>query len=275
VNRRFPYRLIWLYPLLTLLAITIVFPLFWMFYSAFKTNSAVLSDPFSFPLHPTLDNFKALLAEGELPYWLRNSAFITAVSVVLVVILSAAAAYGFSTFEFRGKNVLFAFLILGLMIPPQALVIAGFKWLSILHLTDSFGGLIFTYCSWTPFGILVLRNFFDAVPKDLREAATIDGASHLVIFWRVLLPLARPAVSTIAIFNVIWIWNDFIYPLVYIESQDKYTVPVGVLQFQGRSSSALGEQMAVLAVATAVPLIVYFLFRRHFVRGVLEGAVKG
>ncbi len=274
-RRPFPYRLIWQLPLLTLLSVTIVYPLLWMIYSAFKTNAAILQNPFSLPLHPTLANFRDLIADGEMVPWLRNSAFVTAMSVVLVVLLSAAAAYGFSTFEFRGKTPLFAFLIVGLMIPPQALVIAGYKWISVLHLTDTYGALIFTYCSWTPFGILVLRNFFDSVPKDLREAATIDGASHLTIFWRVLLPLARPSLLTIVIFNVIWVWNDFIYPLIYIQSQDKYTVPIGVLQFQGRSSAALGTQMAVLAVATAVPLLVYLFFRRQFVRGLLEGAVKG
>jgi len=274
-SRRTALRGLWRYPFLVALSLTIVYPLAWMVYSAFKTNSAILSDPFSFPLHPTLQNFRDLLADGEVPVWLQNSTLVTVVSVVAIVGLSAAAAYGFSTFSFRGKTPLFAFLLIGLMVPPQALVIAGYKWITVLNLQDSYGGLIFTYCAWTPFGILVLRNFFDSVPKELREAALVDGASHLRIFWQVLLPLARPQLTTIAIFNVIWVWNDFIYPLVYIQSQDKYTVPVGVLQFQGRSSAALGTQMAVLAVATALPLLVYVVFRRQFVRGIVQGAVKG
>jgi multiple sugar transport system permease protein len=266
---------LWMYPFLILLALTIVFPLAWMTYSSFKSNTAILADPFSFPLHPTLANFRALLADGELPVWLRNSSLITVVSVLGIVALSAAAAYGFSTFDFRGKTPLFALLLVGLMVPPQALVIAGYKWITLLHLQDTYGSLIFTYCAWTPFGILVLRNFFDSVPAELREAAMVDGASHPRIFRQVLLPLARPQVFTIVIFNVIWVWNDFIYPLVYLQDQDKYTVPVGVLQFQGRSSTALGTQMAVLAVATALPLLVYLVFRRQFVRGVIQGAIKG
>jgi multiple sugar transport system permease protein len=275
LTRRLRGHKLWLYPFLILLAATIVYPLAWMIYSAFKTNNAILASPFSFPTHPTLQNFRDLISDGELTVWVQNSTLVTVVSVVVTLALAAAAAYGFSTFQFRGKTFLFAVLLIGLMIPPQALVIAGFKWVTLLHLEDSYGGLIFTYCSWTPFGVLVLRNFFDSVPKDLREAAIVDGASHLRIFWQVLLPLARPSLMTVAIFNVIWVWNDFVYPLVYIQSQDKYTVPVGVLQFQGRSSTALGAQMAVLAVATALPLLVYLVFRRQFVRGVLEGAVKG
>jgi multiple sugar transport system permease protein len=274
-SRRLTPRKLWLYPPLVLLALTIIYPLVWMLYSAFKSNNAILRSPFSFPLHPTLANFRALLSQGELTVWVQNSVVVTAASVVLTLMLAAAAAYGFSTFSFRGKTPLFALLLIGLMIPPQALVIAGYKWVTLLHLEDSYGGLIFTYCSWTPFGVLVLRNFFDSVPKEIREAAIVDGASHLRIFWQVLLPLARPSLMTVAIFNVIWVWNDFVYPLVYIQSEDKYTVPVGVLQFQGRSSTELGQQMAVLAVATALPLLMYLVFRRQFVRGVLQGAVKG
>ena len=273
-RRLLPGKL-WMYPFLLLLAATIVYPLLWMVSGAFKSNSAILADPFSLPLHPTLANFRALLADGELPVWLQNSALMTVVSVVGILVLAAAAAYGFSTFEFRGKTPLFALLLVGLMVPPQALVIAGYKWITLLHLQDTYGSLIFTYCAWTPFGVLVLRNFFDSVPAELREAAQVDGASHLRIFLQVLLPLARPQIFTIVIFNVIWVWNDFIYPLVYMQDQDKYTVPVGVLQFQGRSSTALGTQMAVLAVATALPLLVYLVFRRQFVRGVIQGAIKG
>lgn len=272
--RALVYRVV-VYVAMGLLALTILYPIVWMVFSSVRANAAVLADPFGLPLHPTLDNFRELLRDGELVNWLRGSAVVTGASVVLVVVLAAAAAYGFATFEFRGKSALFALLLVGLMVPPQALVIAGFKWITMLNLEDSYGGLIFTYSAWTPFGILVLRNFFASVPAEIREAAVLDGASHPRIFWNVMLPMARPSVATVAIFNVIWIWNEFVYPLVYIQTPELYTVPVGVLQFQGRSSTALGTQMAVLAVATVVPLVVYLFFRRHFVRGILEGAVKG
>lgn len=263
------------YVLLGLLALTIVYPLFWMGTISFRDNSSALSDPFGLGGRWSFDNYVFLIQDGRLLDWITNSAVVNVLSVVLIAGLAAVAAYGFSTFEFRGKQFWFGLLIVGLMVPPQALVIAGYRWVEVLDIQDSLLALVVTYCGWTPFGILVLRNFFDSVPKELREAATMDGASHPRIFWQVLLPLARPSLATVVIFNVIWVWNDFIYPLVYIQSPDLYTVPVGVLQFAGRSTSQIAVQMAVLAVATALPLLVYLLFRKQFVRGVLEGAVKG
>jgi multiple sugar transport system permease protein len=263
------------YVLLTLLAVTIVYPLVWMATASLRSNSAALSDPFGFGGRWSLDNYRFLIADGRLLTWVGNSVLVDVISVALIAGLSAVAAYGFSTFEFRGKQVWFGLLIVGLMVPPQALVIAGYRWIELFNIQDTYLALIVTYCGWTPFGILVMRNFFDSVPKELREAAVMDGASHTRIFLQVLLPLARPSLLTVVIFNVIWVWNDFIYPLVYMQSPNRYTVPVGVLQFAGRSTSQIAVQMAVLAVATALPLLVYLVFRKQFVRGVLEGAVKG
>jgi ABC-type glycerol-3-phosphate transport system permease component len=263
------------YVLLGLLGLTIVYPLFWMGTISFRDNSSAIADPFGLGGTWSLDNYVFLIEDGRLIDWLGNSFVVNVTSVVLIAALSAVAAYGFSTFEFRGKRFWFGLLIVGLMVPPQALVIAGYRWVEVLGIQDTLLSLVVTYCGWTPFGILVLRNFFDSVPKELREAAIMDGASHFRIFAQVLMPLARPSIATIVIFNVIWVWNDFIYPLVYVQDPDLYTVPVGVLQFAGRSTSQIAVQMAVLAVATALPLLVYLVFRKQFVRGVLEGAVKG
>lgn len=263
------------YVLLSLLALTIIYPLFWMGTVSFRDNSSALANPFGFDGTWSFDNYVFLIEDGRLATWITNSVIVNVLSVVFIAGLAAVAAYGFSTFEFRGKNVWFGLLIIGLMVPPQALVIAGYRWVEVLGIENSYLALIMTYLGWTPFGILVMRNFFDSVPKELREAATMDGASHMRTFVQVMLPLARPALTTVIIFNVIWVWNDFIYPLVYIQSPKLYTVPVGVLQFAGRSTSQIAVQMAVLAVATALPLLVYLLFRKQFVRGVLEGAVKG
>ena len=263
------------YIVLGLLAVTIAYPLIWMGTISLRDNSSALSDPFGWSGTWSLGNYVFLFEDGRLLTWITNSAVVNVVSVILIAGLSAVAAYGFSTFEFRGKNFWFGLLIVGLMVPPQALVIAGYRWIEILDIQNTYLALVVTYCGWTPFGILVLRNFFDSIPKELREAALMDGASHFRIFWQVLLPLARPSLLTVVIFNVIWVWNDFIYPLVYIQSPDLYTVPVGVLQFAGRSTSQIAVQMAVLAVATALPLLVYLVFRKQFIRGALEGAVKG
>jgi ABC-type glycerol-3-phosphate transport system permease component len=264
-----------LYVVLAAISVTVLFPVLWMFTTSFRDNGSVLQAPFDFSGTWGIANYVELFQAGDLFNWLGSSIFVNICSVTLIGALSVLGAYGFSAFHFRGKNVLFMILIVGLTIPPQALVIAGFRWISLFDLQDSYFALIFTYGGWISFGILLMRNFFDSVPKELREAALMDGASQFRIFWQVYLPLARSPLVTVLIFTAVWIWNDFIYPLVYIQTEEMYTLPVGVLEFTGRTTVELATQMAVLSFATALPLIMYLTFRKQFMRGLLEGAVKG
>lgn len=268
-------RRIVLYLVMAALSVTIVYPVLWMVVTSLRDNGHALSHPFGFSGSWGLRNYVELLTGGSLLDWVGNSVVVNVFSVVGILVLSALMAYAFSTFEFRGKNALFVLVIIGLTVPPQALVVAGYRWISLFALENTYLGLIVTYCGWTSFGVLVLKRFFDSVPKELREAAIVDGASHMRILWRILLPMARPSVVTVTIFSVIWVWNDFVYPLVYLQNQDMYTLPVGVMQFTGRSTSQIAVQMGVLTFATALPLLVYLAFRKQFVRGLLEGAVKG
>jgi multiple sugar transport system permease protein len=263
------------YLALTVLSLTILYPLLWMILNSFRDNRSVLVHPFGLGGSWGVGNYRELIDSGELVTWLTNSIVVNVFSVVLISLLAALAAYGFSVFKFRGKNILFGTVILGLTIPPQALAVAGFRWVSLLDLQDSRLGLIFTYGGWTSFGILMLRNFFDSVPVEIKEAAVVDGASHLRIFWQVMLPLARSPMLTVVIFSAIWVWNDFVYPLVYIQSESRYTIPVGIFEFTGRTTTEIATQMSVLTVATALPLLAYLAFRKQFIRGLLEGAVKG
>ena len=268
-------RRIVLYAGLGILAVTIVYPVLWMLATSFRDNGSVLIHPFDFSGVWGFGNYIKLFQQGDIIKWLGSSVFVNITSVLLIAVLSVLGGYGFSAYNFRGKNLLFVLLIIGLTIPPQALVVAGFRWITIWGIENTYWSLIFTYGGWTSFGILMMRNFFDAVPKELREAATMDGASQFRIFRQVYLPLARSPLTTVLIFTAVWVWNDFIYPIVYLQSEDLYTIPIGVLQFTGRTTVELATQMAVLTFATALPLIMYLLFRKQFMRGLLEGAVKG
>jgi ABC-type glycerol-3-phosphate transport system permease component len=268
-------RRVLLYVVLGLLAITILYPVLWMLATSLRDNGSVLIHPFDFSGVWGFGNYIKLFQEGEILRWLGSSVFVNITSVLLIAVLSVLAGYGFSAYNFPGKNLLFVLLIIGLTIPPQALVVAGFRWITLWGIENTYWSLIFTYGGWTSFGILMMRNFFDAVPKELREAAIMDGASQFRIFRQVYLPLARSPLTTVLIFTAVWVWNDFIYPIVYLQSEDLYTIPIGVLQFTGRTTVQLATQMAVLTFATALPLIMYLIFRKQFMRGLLEGAVKG
>ena len=264
-----------LYPVFLLLAAVILYPLIWMTYSSFKGNADIFANVFALPSQLYLGNYVTVFTEGAMGLYFRNSLLISVVSVAGLLVFSSLAAYAFATFRFRGSTPLFMILLLGLMVPPQALIISGFKLMSILNLLDTYWALIFTYFGWTSFGILVLRNFFQAVPRDVKDAARVDGAGHWQMFSQIMLPLARPSLSTIAIFYFMWVWNEFIYPLVYMQTPEKYTIPLGVLFFNGRYTIEWGLQMAALAVATVVPLVVYSVFQKQFIRGILAGALKG
>lgn len=263
------------YPFFLLISAVILYPLVWMVYSSFKSNDDIFSDVFALPQVLYLGNYQTVFSEGAMGTYFKNSLLISVVSVAGLLAFSALAAYAFATFEFRAKNVLFVVFLLGLMVPPQALIISGFKLMSVLRLIDTYWALIFTYFGWTSFGILVLRNFFQSVPQEIRDAAKVDGAGHWQLFTRIMLPLARPSLATIAIFNFMWVWNEFIYPLVYTQSNDKYTVPLGVLFLNSQYNIEWGLQMTGLTVATLVPLLVYLIFQRQFVRGIMAGALKG
>jgi ABC-type glycerol-3-phosphate transport system permease component len=261
--------------LLVLVALTVLAPVVWMLYSSLKPNLTILQDPFELPSSFYVGNYKSVFAGGQMPTWILNSFFVTVVSIVGIGLFSALIAFAFATFTFRGKEKLFILTLVGLMIPPQALVISGFKWMSILDLVGTRWSLIVTYLGWISFGVLVLRNFFESVPKEIVEAARIDGAGHWRVFRSIMLPLARPSIGTVVVLNFMWVWNDFIYPLVYVNKADQYTIPLGILQYQSRLGVQWGTQMAALAVAAGVPLIVYLIFQRQFVRGMLQGSLKG
>ena len=267
-------RLLW-YPPLLVIAITVLFPIMWMLYSSLKPQDAIFAHVFALPKSFYTGDYRVLFGSGGIMgRWLGNSALISFVSSAGIVVFASTIAYGLATFDFRGKQVLFFVCLLGLMVPETTVVIPGYMLISNLHLVNSPLALILTYCGWSSFGVLVLRTFFESTPRELREAAVIDGAGHWYIFTRIMLPLARPAVSTVAIFAFLWVWNDFLYPLVYLTQNSSYTVPLGVAQYYSRAGIDIGAQMAALSIATIVPLIVFLVFQRHFVRGLLAGAVK-
>lgn len=268
-------KMVILYPIFLLLAAVILYPLVWMGYSSFKDNPDIFANVFALPQQFYLGNYITVFTEGSMGVYFRNSILISIVSVAGLILFASLAAYAFATFRFRGSTALFLLMLLGLMVPQQALIISGFKLMSILNLLDTYWALIFTYLGWTSFGIMVLRNFFQSVPREIKDAARVDGAGHWAMFSQIMLPLARPSLSTVAIFYFMWVWNEFIYPLVYMQSPEKYTIPLGVLFFNGRYNVEWGLQMAALAVATIVPLIVYYAFQKQFIRGILAGALKG
>ena len=267
-----------------IVALVTLFPIFWMVSTAFKPSGELFSlTPHPVPLHPTLGNFSNVMnghAAGlGISFWVfaRNSLLVTVVTVVVASIVSLLAAVAVARFRFRFRVTFLIMLLIVQMLPAQAMVIPLFIDFRGIGLLDSLFGLILIYAAQAlPISIWLLRNFVAAVPKDLEEAAAIDGAGPLRVFWRILFPLVAPGLVATSIFAFITAWNEFIFALTFLGTdQGKYTLPIYVQYFFGRGTADWGGIMAASTLYT-IPVVVFFLIvQRRMVGGLVAGAVKG
>jgi raffinose/stachyose/melibiose transport system permease protein len=223
-----------------------------------------------------LGNFADAWVQGEFGSYLRTSVIVTGCVVLGASLLSSLAGYAFGTMRFRGSSALFYLLLLGLMVPNEAIVIPLYFQLRSLDLLDTYAALVLPQIAQSlAFGTFWMRAYFRSTSREVVEAARLDGAGHLRIYWSVLLPMGRPAVVTMMVLFFMWTWNEFLLPLVVIPSGDLFTAPLGLALFQGQYTSGTAL-LAAAAVLVALPVVVAYLFaQRHFIRGMVEGASKG
>jgi N,N'-diacetylchitobiose transport system permease protein len=265
-------------------ALVTLFPILWMVSTAFKPPGELFSlTPHPLPAHPTLHNFAAVIngrAAGlGISFWTfaRNSLYVTVVTVVLASVVSLLAAVAVARFRFRFRASYLVMLLIVQMLPAQALVIPLFIDFRGIGLLDNLTGLILIYTAQAlPISIWLLRNFVAAVPRDLEEAAAIDGAGPVRVFWRILFPLVAPGLVATSIFSFITAWNEFIFALTFLgNDQGKFTLPIYVQFFFGKGTADWGGIMAASTLYT-IPVVVFFLFvQRRMVGGLVAGAVKG
>jgi ABC-type glycerol-3-phosphate transport system permease component len=267
-----------------LIALITLFPIFWMVSTAFKPSSEIYSlTPSLVPAHPTFSNFSQVVSGqvtgGIGPVWLffRNSLAVTLSTVVIASLLALLASVAVARFRFRLRTTFLILLLIVQMIPGQALIIALFLDFKALNLLDSLTGLIVVYSAQAlPVTIWMLRNFVATIPRELEEAAAIDGASSPRIFWRILFPLVAPGLVATSIFAFITAYNEFIVALTFLgQTHSAYTLPIYVTYFFGRGGAAWGPIMAASTMYT-IPVMIFFLIvRRRLVGGLVAGAVKG
>jgi len=265
-----------------LVAVVTLFPIFWMVSTAFKPAREIFSlTPHPLPVHPTLGNFRSVI-DGSvigIPYWtfLKNSLYVTVTAVLASSLVSLLAAVAVARFRFRFRTSYLILLLVVQLLPQQALVIALFTDFRGLGLLDSLSGLVLVYTAFaTPISVWLLRNFVAAVPRELEEAAAIDGAGPWRVFWRVLLPLVAPGLVATSVFSFIFAWNEFVFALTFLGTdQAKYTLPIYVQYFFGKGTTDWGSIMAASTLFT-IPVMIFFLIvQRRMVSGLVAGAVKG
>ena len=268
-----------LYLPLTLLLIAFMLPVYGVAVTAFKSVAEVSANGYWTPpaaLNP--ENFIKVMdpESGNLGLYLKNSLLLTLPASLFSIALGTLAGYGLGKYSFKGDAMLFIFIVAGMFLPPQIALIPVFRLMNDIGLYDTIWAVIIVH---TAFGIpictLVMRNFFQVVPNALREAALIDGANEYAIFFRIMLPLTRPALAVLATLQFTWIWNDFLWPFILTQRADSQTIMVGILNLTGQYSVDWGGQAAASLIGSLPTLFIFIFFQRYFIKGLTLGAVKG
>jgi ABC-type glycerol-3-phosphate transport system permease component len=298
------------YVILVIYLACVVFPMFWVLYTSAKSTREIYRNPFGLPrvlTHPSRsaisalrENYRKAWVQSHFSRYFINSLKVVSVSLALILMLGAMAAYALARFEFRGRGVIYTLFLSGLIIPMQLILIPLFfefsdlgEWLSsvltpatkylglgsvTVSLHDTHAGLIMIYVAASlPFTVFVLTAFFRTLPGELREAALIDGASEWYVLRAVMLPLAKPGLVTVAIFNFLGLWNEYLFALVFISSDRLKTLPLGLasISMQAQYKSDFGLMFAALVIIMLPTLLVYILLQEHLTKGVTLGALKG
>jgi ABC-type glycerol-3-phosphate transport system permease component len=256
------------------ICIVMAFPVYWMLVTALTPNANMVSGvAHLWPDHFYLNNFTDAFAAQPWGRWFWNTLFVGVMSVLITVSTNLLAGYSFAKLNFPGKTLIFFLLLSTLMVPIQVGMVPTFRIAVDLHLFDSLWGVIIPEIP-AAFGIFLARQYMLSIPNELLEAARVDGAGHLRIFLSIVLPLCRPLVAVLVLFNFMFRWNDFAWPLIILKTPDKYTMPVGLLYLQGQYTVNYGQLLG-MALITILPMLIIFLFlQRYFVEGLLRSGIK-
>jgi multiple sugar transport system permease protein len=261
--------------LLIIAAIVWLIPFAWAIATSLKPDAETTKMPVSWKgSEVTLDAYNKILDRGDILRWYFNSALVSTVVTALTILLGSMAAFAFSRVRFRGRGAMFALIAAGLIVPFQALIVPLFEEMDAFHLVDTYWAIILPQIA-SPIAVLVYKRFFDGIPDELEDSALVDGASPWTIYWRIWMPLARPATAAVGIFTFVLSWNNFIWPFVITTARSLQTIPVGLSTVNSFYGAQYAQVMA-LAILGALPLLIAFLFfQRQIVQGISNTGLKG
>jgi arabinogalactan oligomer/maltooligosaccharide transport system permease protein len=279
-------RSAWVMPLthmaLVVICLVVLYPAVWVVGLALSPTQGFTPGLWPLPAHPTLANFQELLGttdkNGHLLFLrqIANSVLIAALTTAVGMLLSTTAAYAMSRFTFTGRKLGLTALLATQMFPATMMSVPLYEIMNRLHLLNTISGLVLVYStSSIPFCVWMLKGYFDTIPRDLEEAALLDGASYGQIFWRVVLPLARPALAVTALFSFMTAWNEFVLAATFIDDATKFTLPVALQRFVGEYKTEWGHFAAGALIVSAPVMGVFFALQKHLVGGLTAGGVKG
>ena len=263
------------YIVLILFTAVYLVPILWMILSSFKADSELFAyPPKLLPSQFSLENYTDAWNRGDFGLYFKNTTIVAVTATVLTVVINTMAGYAFAKYKFKGSTAIFMMFLATMMLPLEVLMIPIFQVVRTFHLYNNFWGLIIPSAA-TPAGVFLVRQYFLTIPNEIMESARIDGASETKIFLRLMIRLAKPVMSVLAIFAFLWRWNDYMWPLVVIRDTKKYTVQLALANFSGQYAVDWGSLLA-MSVLTMIPvLIIFLIFQKQFMKGMVAGAVKG
>ena len=273
VQKTTPYRVISVL-LLVVLAVLMIFPLYWIITGSFKDAHTINSaTPVWFPVNPTTDNYTRLF-ERPAGIWMFNTVFMCVMSMLLTCVAAAMGGYALAKKRFTGRVVLFSVFVCAMALPKQVILIPLLKEMAFLNLHNTLWAVIFPTVGW-PFGVFLMKQFSENIPGEMLEAARIDGAGEARTFVNIVFPMIKPGVGALAIFTFITAWNDYFLQLIMLNDMDVLTISLGIAKLQSELSTDYGLIMAGAALGSVPIILIFLMFQKFFTRGITMGAVKG
>lgn len=265
-----------LYIILGIFGFVALYPLIWMIYTSFKSNNDISISAFALPRKLHFENYLNAWETAKIGVYFFNSAFVSIISIIITILIGSSAAFILSKFEFKLRKFIYTLFIVGMLIPLQSVLVPLFIQMRALHLLDTEWSLILTYTAFgLPVTIFVLESFMRAFPDSIIEAAIMDGSSIPRVFFSIIIPMSRPAIATITILNFLNNWKEFSFALIFITSDIKKTLPLGLYNFLGAYTSDYAGLMAALVISSIPVVIMYLILQEQIINGMTAGAVKG
>lgn len=256
-------------------AVMVLYPLVNMIFSSLKSTREIFQNPFSLPVEWAFNNYVTVWVDGSFGRYIWNSVYVTFISMVIVVLFGSMAAFGISRYKYRLSTAIYLVFLSGIMLPLKAAVIPLFLIVRNLQLLDTHVALIFVFAAMgLPSTVFILAGFMSTIPRDLEDAARIDGSNDFGIYRRVVIPLSAPSIALVTIYNTVPIWNDFFFPLVFIQSDALKTLPLGISTFFGQFQINWALVFTALSIAILPMLVLYIFMSKYFIKGITAGAIK-
>ncbi len=263
------------YTLAVVFVVIFLLPVIYIILSAFKPSFELYNpNPTFFPRQWTLSNFIEALNKGDFVRYIFNTFFVTITSTIIAILVNTMSGYALAKFKFRGQNLILILILSTIMLPLEVIMVPIFSVLKATGLYNSLWALIIPPAA-TPTGIFMMRQYLVTIPDELIESARIDGATELQIFFRIILPNAKPAIATLAIFSFMWRWNDYVWPLIAISDPKKYTLQLAIANFAGEFNVDYNSTIAMSAISMIPMLIIFLIFQKQFVQGTVSSGMKG